>query len=143
LDRGGLVGGDAVEETVSALEALTVPNASWQNDRVSARFVDFCLQLCPDAIDTLMRHGNFAQAFGAYRSPRRLLRTLYGLRSKPLHTGFLQHRASALPAMGGDAGIRVMLVSEMVRAAIVTFMKEPFSSLIGHPTVDPSVTKCG
>jgi hypothetical protein len=49
----------------------------------------------------------------------------------------LQHRVSRLPAMGGDAGIRVALVSEVVRAAVVAFMRKPFSSLVGHPTADP------
>jgi hypothetical protein len=121
---------------VSALEALSVPNAAWQMERVSARFIAFCLQLCPEAIDVVMKHVNFAQAFGGYSSAKRFLRTLYGLRSKPLHTGFLQHRVSHLPAMGGDAGIRVALLSEIVRAAVVAFMRTPFSSLIGHPAVD-------
>jgi hypothetical protein len=123
---------------VSALEALNVPNATWQMERVSARFISFCLQLCPDAIDVVMNHANFAQAFDGYSSAKRFLRTLYGLRSKPLHTGFLQHRVSRLPAMGGDAGIRVALVSEVVRAAVVVFMRKPFSSLVGHPTADPA-----
>lgn len=126
---------------VSALESLSVPNAAWQMERVPARFITFCMQLCPEAIDVVMKHGDFSRAFGGYSSAERFLRTLHGLRSKPLHTGFLQHRVSRLPAMGGDAGIRVMLVSGVVRAAVVTFMRTPFSSLIGHPGVDPAAER--
>lgn len=122
---------------VSALEALSVPNASWQTERVTTRFFRFVQELCPDAINEVMLHSNFAQAFGTYQSKRRFIDALYSLRSKPLHTGFLQHRLSALPMMGGDAGIRVALVSEIVRAGIVEFLRRPFSSLVGHPEIAP------
>jgi hypothetical protein len=124
---------------VSALEALSVPNATWQQERVTTRFFRFVQELCSDSLAEVMSHGNIAQAFGAYNSQRRFINAMYSLRSKPLHTGFLQHRLSALP-MGGeaDAQIRVMLVSEIVRAGIVKFLRRPFSSLIGHPEIAPS-----
>jgi hypothetical protein len=122
---------------VSALEALSVPNTKWRLDRVATRFFRFVQELCPDAVHEVMNHGNFAEVFGSYRSERRFLDTLYSLRSTPLHTGFLQHRLSAFPIGGGPAGIRVMLVSELVRAGIVEFLRRPFSSLIGHPDIAP------
>jgi hypothetical protein len=123
---------------VSALEALSVPNADWKLARVTTRFFRFVQELCPNALREVMRHDNFAQAFGTYNSERRFLDSLYSLRSQPLHTGFLQHRLSALPMMGGAAGIRIALISQVVRAGIVEFLRRPFSSLIGHPEIAPA-----
>jgi hypothetical protein len=123
---------------VSALEALSVPNASWQQERVTTRFFRFVQELCSDSLVEIMAHGNFAQAFGAYGSQRRFIDAMYSLRSKPLHTGFVQHRLSALPRIHGDAGIRVTLVSMLVRAGINEFLRRPFSSLIGHPQIAPA-----
>lgn len=123
---------------VSALEALSVPNASWQQDRVTTRFFRFVQDLCPQTVREIMRHGNFAQAFGPYNSPRRFLDSLYSLRSKPLHTGWVQHRLSTGPAMATEAQIRVMLASWLVREGVVEFLRRPFSSLIGHPAIAPA-----
>ena len=123
---------------VSALEALSVPNASWQQERVTTRFFRFVQELCSDSLVEIMAHGNFAQAFGAYGSQRRFIDAMYSLRSKPLHTGFVQHRLSALPGMHGDAGIRVTLVSMLVCAGINEFLRRPFSSLTGHPQIAPA-----
>jgi hypothetical protein len=123
---------------VSALEALSVPNASWQQDRVTTRFIRFVQELCPDIVNEIMQHGNFAQAFGPYSNPRRFLNLLYSLRSKPLHTGFVQHHLSVGPGPQVDTQIRVMLASGLVRAGIIEFLRRPFSSLIGHPVIAPA-----
>jgi hypothetical protein len=120
---------------VSALEALSVPNAKWQKEKLTKRFLQFVPELCSDAVQEVTAHGNFAEVFGLYTSNRRFLDELYSQRSRPLHTGFLQHQISALPFGGGHlAGIRVMLVSGLVREGIVKFLQRPFSSLIGHPS---------
>lgn len=124
---------------ISALEALSVPNASWQQDRVTTRFFRFLKELCPEAIDEVMSHANFAQAFGAYTSKRRFMDAMYSLRSKPLHTGFLQHRLAVLPMADSNAQIRVALISDIVRAGIVEFLRRPFSSLVGHPRMSPTL----
>jgi hypothetical protein len=128
---------------VSALEALSVPNANWKLERVTTRFFRFVQELCPHALSEVMRHANFTQAFGTYTSERRFLDSLYSLRSQPLHTGFLQHRLSAVPMRGGTAGIRIALISELVRAGIVEFLRRPFSSLIGHPEIAPPARTLG
>lgn len=121
---------------VSALEALSVPNTSWQDRSVATRFRKFVKELCPDAVREVINHESFAEAFGTYTSGQRFLRVLYSLRSRPLHTGFLQHAISA--PLGGESPVRVMLVSGLVRAAIVEFLRRPFSSLIGHPDIGSS-----
>jgi hypothetical protein len=122
---------------VSALEALSVPNfpkKSWREERVTTRFLRFVQELSPDAVSDVMNHENFAEAFGSIKNPRRFLDDLYSSRSEPLHTGFLQH--AVLAPMGGGSPVRVMLVSRLVRAGIVEFLRRPFSSLIGHPATD-------
>lgn len=131
----------AIALLVSALEALTVPNVPnerWRLERVTTRFFRFVQELCPDAVREVMQHANFAAACGTYTSERRLIDQVYSLRSQPLHKGFLQHRLSALPSMGRVAEIRIALISEIVRAGIVEFLRRPFSSLIGHPEIAPA-----
>jgi len=123
---------------VTAMEALAVPNAAWRKERLTKRFIEVVAQLCPDVLASILSHGNFEAAFGSYASARRFLDALYNARSRPLHTGFVQHRVTAIPGMGGDAAIRVMLVSELARAAILSFLRAPFTSLVGHPIIDPA-----
>jgi hypothetical protein len=118
---------------VSALEALSVPNTEWQGRRVAARFLRFVQELCPDAVREVIEDENYAKAYASYTSSRRFLETLYASRSKPLHTGYLQHGTTA--PLGGKPPLRVMLVSGLVRAASVEFERRPFSSLIGHPEI--------
>jgi hypothetical protein len=119
---------------VSALEALSVPNSRWRVDRVTTRFRLFVEELCPDAVREVMNHENFAEAFGPITSRRRFLEELYTSRSTPLHTGFVQHRV--VEPLAGGPPIRVMLVSKLVRAGIVEFLRRPFSSVCGHPGIE-------
>lgn len=126
---------------VSALEALSVPNfpkKSWREERVTTRFLRFVRELSSDAVSDVMNHENFSEAFGSITSTRRFLDDLYSSRSEPLHTGFLHHAVRA--PMGGGSPVRVMLVSRLVRAGIVEFLRRPFSSLIGHPATARSPT---
>jgi hypothetical protein len=69
-----------------------------------------------------MYHASFAYTFGPYSSKRRFIDGLYSLRSKLLHTGFIRHRLSALPMMGGDAGIRVASALQTAQAGIIEFL---------------------
>jgi hypothetical protein len=109
---------------VSALEALSVPNASWRLERVTTRFFRFVQELCPEAVRQVMQHDNFAEAFGPYSSERRFIDSLYSLRSQPLHTGFLHHRLSAVPMMGGAGGY-------MLRSYRRWFVRESLNSYGG------------
>ena len=124
---------------VTAIEALTVPNVhGWNEKRLVARFSSFVQQAAPDAVQEIMSHGNFKQAFGSYTSRRRFLSEVYGHRSRPLHTGFVANRVLGMPGnFAGEGGIRVALVSELCRACIKSFLEAPFSSLIGHPKIAP------
>jgi hypothetical protein len=124
---------------VTAIEALTVPNVhGWEQKRLVTRFSNFVHQAAPGAIDEIMSHGNFKQAFGGYSSSRRFLSEVYGHRSRPLHTGFVPHMISGpLVNFGREGEIRVALVSELFRACAKSFLEAPFSSLIGHPTIAP------
>lgn len=124
---------------VTGIEALTVPNVSgWNQKRLVARFIDFVKQADPAAIAKIISHDNFKQAFGSYTSPSRFLNDVYSRRSRPLHTGMVQHTVMGpLPNIAGDGGIRVALVSELFRACMRSFLTAPFSSLIGHPDIAP------
>jgi hypothetical protein len=124
---------------VSAVEALAVPNVRrWDKERPVARFVEFVKQATPEKLDEIMRSRDFKQVFGNKTSKTSFLQDLYARRSTPLHTGFMQHNVQG--ALGGfldEGGTRVALVSELVRACINSFLHVPFSSLVGHPAVDP------
>jgi hypothetical protein len=125
---------------VSAVEALGVPNVSgWDQKRAVARFINFVQQAAPSPLNEIMTHGNFKEAFGNRTSKTRFLNELYSRRSRPLHTGFMQHNVQG--ALGYFANtpvqMRVAFTSELVRACIKSFMEVPFSSLIGHPGIAP------
>lgn len=126
---------------VTSIEALTVPDTRWAKERLTKRFVEWTLEMCSGEVGAVLRHNNFESAFGSVRKPQRFLELLYNARSRPLHTGFVPSHLSALPDMGGSAGIRVMLVSEIARAAIIGFLKRPFTSLIGHPDIDAAADR--
>jgi hypothetical protein len=120
---------------VTALEALTVPNAPWKQARITGRFIGFIKELCPSELDTIIAHGNFAEAFGSYTSKRRFLSELYDMRSRLAHTGLTPHVFGRLHDLQVEAQVRVALASELVRAAIHQFLASPRSSLIGHPAL--------
>ena len=129
--------GAALVFLVSAIEALSVPNASWRTTRVTKRFQEFLLEACPDKVSEIMGHGNFEQAFGGFHSQREFVEELYARRSHPIHSGHF----GLIPSLGGDVDgpIRVGLVSDLVRATIVSFLRRPFTSLCGLPGLDPFV----
>ena len=126
---------------VSAIEALFVPNQTWQEGRLSKRFIESTLVLCPQAVDEVRGHDNFREAFGNRRNRKKFLSHLYSLRSKPLHTGMLGHPVGMFAFMRDTGGgARVALTSDLARAAILAFLQRPFSPLWGHPEIDDTVT---
>jgi len=62
-----------------------------------------------------------------------MLARLYDLRSTLAHEGLGFTRRSALLMLGDPGSMRVALVSDLVRAALLAFMQSPRSFLIGHP----------
>jgi hypothetical protein len=121
---------------VTAIEALSVPHASWSNKRVTKRFQEFLLTACPEAVENTMRHPNFVQVFGRFKKPEDFISKLYKLRSHPVHTGQLGNYTGFAHT---DPTIRIMLVSEVTKNAISAFIHRPFSLLWGHPEIDPAV----
>lgn len=127
---------------VTAIEALISPRHEWGKKRVTARFAKSLLDLCPVAVDALLDHGNIEQAFqytkqgGITRQRRDLLDRIYEARSVPTHTG-LGLSASGMAIMGMPDTVRVALISDLARTAILSYIQSPRSSLIGHPGIDP------
>jgi hypothetical protein len=128
---------------VVAAECLTNPFQRWKTERLTARFVEFFDELMPDFLDEMVQHGNFEQAFNIRRGTkqprtlrRKLLGKLYAFRSEPVHEGL----AMAYEGMSfsGLAGQRRMLASWFAEWAILRYLQEPRSSLIGHPATAPS-----
>jgi hypothetical protein len=124
---------------VSAIEALTVPNLkSAKTQRLSKRFCSFLDEFAAAAMDEIMAHGNFEQAFGKITSRKRFAAELYNLRSQPVHTGHFGNYSGM--NMADDQSLKVGLVNDVVTGAIAALIKKPVSLLWGHPELDPSLT---
>jgi hypothetical protein len=123
---------------VSAIEALSSPEAAWGKLRVTARFKAFVEEAAGETLDEVLAHGNCAEAFPRAKSRRRLLDDLYEMRSVPLHTGLMGHRVTQLPGFETGLTARVMLTSILARATVKAFSERPFTSLVGHPSLDPA-----
>jgi hypothetical protein len=129
---------------VSSLEALIVPRASWRKDKATKRFIEGIEKLCPEAVDSLVHHANVEQAFG-YRQKggpaarrRQLLNQIYELRSTPAHSGLGLSSAGMLSMLVEPGTMRVALLSDLARGALLAFLQAPRSSLIGHPMFEPT-----
>ncbi len=85
-----------------------------------------------------MAHANFEQAFGRITSRKKFASELYNLRSQPVHTGHFGNYSGMM--MGDDQSLKVGLVNDVVTGAISALIKQPVSSLWGHPELDPSLT---
>jgi len=126
---------------VTSIEALISPRAEWGKSRVTTRFIKSLIQLCPTAIDGLLNHANTAEAFaytkrGNVRRQRRdLLSLIYDARSLHTHTG-LSPSPSGLTIMSATGSLRVALVSDLARAAILAYLQAPRSSIVGHPSLE-------
>jgi len=123
---------------VVAAESLTTPAPMWRTDKLSKRFREFYDELMPDALDEIVRHGNFEEAIGVRRgsrTPRALRREaldrIYSFRSGRLHEGLdPSYRGLAADPL---ENVRRALFSDFAEAAILGFIGAPRSSLIGHP----------
>jgi hypothetical protein len=128
---------------VSSIEALIVPRPAWRKDKATKRFIKAIDKLCPDVVDTLVNHANVEQAFdykrrgGPKARRRQLLDQIYMLRSNPTHSGLGLSGAGMLSMLIGPGTMRVALLSDLARGALLEFLQAPRSSLIGHPMVDP------
>jgi hypothetical protein len=127
----------AIVMLVSAVEAMSIPNTTWDGRRKTARFIHFVVNSAPATLDQVIAHNNFPNAFGNRRSPRKFLNEIYSRRSRPLHTGVLQHSVEGGFGDLRAAPMRIALISGLVRDCISSFLACPFSSLIGHPEADP------
>lgn len=123
---------------VAAAECLTTPAPSWRTDKLTKRFREFYDELMPDALDEIVRHGNFEEAIGVRRgnrTPRALrreaLERIYSFRSGRLHEGLdPSYRGLAADPV---VNVRRGLFSDFAEAAILGFIQAPRSSIIGHP----------
>lgn len=123
---------------VVAAECLTTPAPSWRTNKLTTRFLEFYDELMPDALDEIVRHGNFEEAIGmrrGNRTPRALrrkaLERIYSFRSGQLHEGLDPSYRGFLA--DPVANVRRGLFSDFAEAAILNFIRAPRSSLIGHP----------
>jgi hypothetical protein len=124
---------------VTSLEALIVPRAEWRKDKATKRFIEAIDELCPEVVDTLVNHANVEQAFaykrrgGAKARRRQLLDQIYALRSNPTHSGIGLAGAGMFTMVMDSNTMRVALLSDLARGALLRFLQAPRSSLIGHP----------
>ena len=129
---------------VSSIEALITPFQEWKKERATKRFIDAINELCPEVVDTLVNHDNVEKAFGFQRatnpnsSRKRLLDKIYDIRSLPTHSGIGLKGSSGMAMFSDPGSIRVALLSDLARGAILNFLQSPRSSLIGCPSFAPS-----
>jgi hypothetical protein len=128
---------------VAAMEALTVPNHRYSNQRVTSRFTQCVLTLARPQLEETLKHANFAEAFAStkkrVKTPGDLANRIYGLRSSPVHTGkFGLERDVFVGITSMEGPIRAALLGEIAEAAILEFLRCPFTSLIGHMDHDPA-----
>lgn len=127
---------------VTCLEALIVPRPEWRKDKVTKRFIDTIDELCPDVVDAVVNHANVEQALGYTRRGgararrRQLLDQVYSLRSTPTHAGISPSGMAMFSLLSEPGTVRVALLSDLARGALLRFIQAPRSSLIGHPLLE-------
>jgi hypothetical protein len=90
-------------------------------------------------VDALVNHANVEQAFGYRRKGgkearrRQLLDRIYELRSYPTHEGLGLSGVGLFAIWTEPGNMRVALLSDLARGALLRFLQAPGSSLIGHP----------
>ncbi len=130
----------AVMLLVTSLEALIAPRQPWGKNRVTPRFIHAVIELCPDAVDALIDHQNVGRAFGyvkrggTSRQRRDILERVYEARSIPTHTG-LSLAGSGFFDMASSGYMRVALLSELARAALLAYLQAPRSFILGNPVL--------
>ncbi|MFO1503492.1 MAG: hypothetical protein U1F39_06715 [Steroidobacteraceae bacterium] len=135
--------GAAVMFYVAAIEALTVPNHRYSHLRVSKRFSEAVTALAGPKLVETIEHKNFSEAFEStskrIKTPKQLADRIYRLRSSPVHSGRFgleRNLMFGVATMGG--GMRAALLAEIAEAAILEFLRCPFTSLVGHMDFDPT-----
>src|ERR1039458_8793508 len=134
----------AVMLLVTSIEALISPRPRWGKEKVTKRFVESLIELCPEAVDALLAHANVEQDFtyrregGLARQRRDLLELIYETRSLPTHSGLNLSR-TFMGLLASPESMRVALLSGLARAAILNFLQAPRSSIIGHPGMNPAL----
>lgn len=130
---------------VAAIEALITPSQPWGRERMTKRFVEAVLSLCEPAVDAALAHQNVEQAFqhrkrgGVQRQRQDLLGRIYALRSRPSHMGVEPSRGGTLIGLlGDDHSMRLAILSDLSRAALLAYLTAPRSFLTGHPAVSPT-----
>jgi len=131
---------------ICAIEALIVPQPerSWAKSRVVARFRDGLLALCASKVEELLANPNLEVAF-AYKKRGQIARQLrdltervYELRSLPTHMG-IGPMGTYMGFAHSDLSIRAALLSDLARAALLSYIQAPRSFLTGMPGIDPKV----
>lgn len=128
---------------VTAIEALIAPTQPWGRDRVVKRFVEGVLSLCEPAVDSALAHANVEQAFQfrkrgkVTRQRQDLVERIYDLRSHPSHRGVSLSGGGTLGLLVGDGTMRLAILSDLARGALLGYLAAPRSFLAGHPTIDP------
>lgn len=128
---------------VIAMESLCSPRTSWRIEKVSRRFVDFFDDLMPQALDEVVSHGNFEEAFQTRRGKRMaralrrdLLRRIYALRSEPVHQGLSINSHPFGMTYDNSASLQRGFFCDLSERAILAYLQAPRSSLVGHPKLD-------
>src|SRR5207248_2570011 len=132
-----------------AIEALITPGrqCKWRKEQVTKRFREAVLILCKQAVDALLAHQNLEEALGfskrgtVDRQRRALVDHIYDLRSLPTHTG-IGPRNISIHTFGAERGIRVALLSDLARAALLAYLQAPMSFLTGHPALQAPQVDC-
>jgi hypothetical protein len=129
---------------VTAIEALIPPPLDWRKERVTTRFIVAVQELCPQALEEILAHANSELAFGPIkqRQNRRkvyesLLGRIYDMRSSPVHMGLSITPRMFAHGFGVDTTMRIALLSDLTRAAILAFIQAPRNFLVGHPRLYP------
>jgi hypothetical protein len=123
---------------VTAIEALISPRPEWRKQKVTKRFINALLELCPVVVDEILAHPSVEEALsyrrrGAPARQRRdVLSQIYDLRSQPTHSGIGLSVGRALVALAEPHQMRVALLSDLARGAILSFLQAPRSFIIGH-----------
>ncbi len=130
---------------VASMESLCSPRTPWKIERMSRRFLDFFDDLMPDALDEVVAHANFEEAFGTRRGRRTaralrrdMLRQTYALRSTPVHQGLAPQLFPF--GLGHDESVSLQrgFFCDLSEKAILAYLRSPRSSLVGHPNLkDP------
>jgi hypothetical protein len=130
---------------VVAAESLTLPETKWRDRRLSARFREFYLDEIAADLDTIVQHGNFEAAFSIKRGSKtplslrkKVLDKIYGIRSGHVHEGLPPSYKDIFSGHDFGADMQRALIHDFAEAALLSVIRSPRSSLVGHPTLDPA-----